>query len=77
VVERLREIVDANPQYALLNYNLACLESLTGRTDDALEHLGRSIEMSERFREYAKGDSDLDPIRNEPAFEELVGSARE
>jgi mannose-6-phosphate isomerase-like protein (cupin superfamily) len=77
VVERLREIVDANPQYALLNYNLACLESLTGRTDDALEHLGRSIEMSEQFRDYAQGDSDLDAIRNEPAFEELVGSARE
>ena len=33
--------------------------------------------MSERFRDYAKGDSDLDAIRNEPAFEELVGSARE
>ena len=77
VVERLREVVDASPQYALLNYNLACLESLTGRTDDALEHLRRSIEMSERVRDYAKGDSDLDAIRNEPAFEELVGSARE
>ena len=77
VVERLREVVDANPQYALLNYNLACLESLTGRTDDALEHLRRSIEMSEQFRDYAQGDSDLDPIRNEPAFGELVGSARE
>ena len=77
VVERLREVVDASPQYALLNYNLACLESLTGRTDDALEHLQRSIEMSERFRDYAKGDSDLDAIRNEPAFEELVGAARE
>jgi mannose-6-phosphate isomerase-like protein (cupin superfamily) len=77
VVERLREVVDESPQYALLNYNLACLESLTGRTDDALEHLRRSIEMSEQFREYAKGDSDLDPIRAEPAFEELVGSARE
>ena len=77
VVEQLREVVDANPQYALLQYNLACLESLTGRTDDALEHLRRSIEMSERFRDYAKGDSDLDAIRDEPAFEELVGSARE
>ena len=77
VVERLREVVDASPQYALLNYNLACLESLTGRTDDALEHLQRSIELSERFRDYAKGDSDLDAIRNEPAFEELVGAARE
>ena len=77
VADRLRDVVEANPQYALLNYNLACLESLTGRTDDALEHLRRSIEMSERFRDYAKGDSDLDAIRNEPAFEELVGAARE
>jgi tetratricopeptide (TPR) repeat protein len=76
VVERLREVVDASPQYALLNYNLACLESLTGRTDDALEHLRRSIELSEQFRDYAKGDADLDAIRNEPAFEELMGSAR-
>jgi hypothetical protein len=30
--------------------------------------------MSERFRAYAKGDSDFDPIRDEPAFKELIGS---
>ena len=73
VAERLREIVAESPQYALLFYNLACLESLTGRTADALEHLRRAIEMSEQFRDFAKGDSDLDPIRSEPAFEALVG----
>jgi hypothetical protein len=73
VAERLRPIVEEHPQYALLAYNLACLESLTGRTADAIGHLRRAIEGSERFREYAKGDSDLDPIRGEPAFAELVG----
>ncbi len=77
VAERLREVLDENPQYALLHYNLACVDSLTGRTDEAIAHLRRSIEMSERFREYAKGDSDLDAIRSEPAFEEIVGSATE
>ncbi len=35
-------------------------------------HLRRSIEMSERFRAYAKDDSDFDPIREEPAFKELI-----
>ncbi|MGI9113374.1 MAG: hypothetical protein ACR2GT_14470 [Gaiellaceae bacterium] len=30
VADRLREIVDANPQYALLFYNLACCESMAG-----------------------------------------------
>ena len=73
VAELLRPMVEANPQYPLLAYNLACLESLTGRKDDAMEHLRRSIEGSERFRDYAKGDSDLDPIREEPGFRELVG----
>lgn len=73
VLEQLRPLVDANPQYPLLAYNLACLESLTGRTADAMEHLRRSIEMSDRFRDYAKGDSDLDAIREEPGFRELVG----
>jgi tetratricopeptide (TPR) repeat protein len=73
VAELLRPIVDANPQYAMLAYNLACLESLTGRTAEALEHLRRAIETSEQVRAYAKEDSDLDPIRDEPGFKELVG----
>jgi hypothetical protein len=74
VADLLRPIVEANPQYALLHFNLACLESLTGRTSDALDHLRRAIDMSAQFRAYAKEDSDLDPIRGEPAFKELIGS---
>jgi mannose-6-phosphate isomerase-like protein (cupin superfamily) len=73
VADRLRPIVEANPQYALLFYNLACLESLTGQTTDAMDHLRRAIDLSDRFREYAKEDSDLDPIRDEPGFKELIG----
>jgi len=71
--DRGRELVEAHPQYAGLFYNLACCESLAGRTTDALEHLRRAIDMSERFRPYAKDDSDFDAIRDEPAFKELVG----
>jgi hypothetical protein len=73
VLQQLQPLVDAYPQYPLLAYNLACLESLTGRRAEALGHLRQSIEGSERFREYAKGDSDLDPIREEPEFREIVG----
>jgi hypothetical protein len=71
--DRLGAVVDANPQYADLFYNLACLESLAGRTADAIDHLRHVIEMSESWREYAKEDSDFDPIREEPAFKELIG----
>ncbi len=73
VADRLREVVDANPQYALLFYNLACCESMSGRTTGAVDHLRRAIEMSEQFRTLAQDDSDFDPIREEPAFKELIG----
>src|SRR3954454_16739223 len=70
--DRGRQLVEAHPQYAGLLYNLACCESLAGRTVDALEHLGRAIDRSELSRSYAKDDSDFDPIRDEPGFKELI-----
>jgi tetratricopeptide (TPR) repeat protein len=72
-VEKGREVIEAHPQYAGPLYNLACCESLAGRPADAIEHLRRAIERSDRFREFARGDSDFDPIREEPGFKELVG----
>jgi mannose-6-phosphate isomerase-like protein (cupin superfamily) len=72
VVTRGRELIASNPQSGLLFYNVACCESLTGQTAEALEHLRTAIELSEQFRDYAKNDSDLDAIRGEPAFDEVV-----
>jgi hypothetical protein len=74
VADRAREVLDAHPDYADLFYNVACCESLAGRTADALEHLERAIDLSGGFcRNLARDDSDFDAIRDEPAFEELVG----
>jgi hypothetical protein len=71
--DRGREVLEAHPQYAELAYNVACCESLAGRTTDAVEHLRHAINLSEQVRSYAKDDSDFDPIRDEPAFKELIG----
>ena len=71
--DRGRELVEANPEYPGLLYNVACAESLAGRKDDAIEHLRRSLELSPRFSEMAKEDSDFEPLRDEPGFKELVG----
>jgi hypothetical protein len=72
VADRLGDVVAASPQYPMLFFNLACCESRCGRTSDALDHLRHAIEMSEEFRASAKADSDLDPIRDEPAFRQLI-----
>ena len=71
--DRGLELAEAHPEYPGLLYNVACCESLAGRTEDAIEHLRLAIERSERGRSLAARDSDFDPIRNEPAFKELVG----
>jgi tetratricopeptide (TPR) repeat protein len=70
--DRGRELVEEHPQYAALFYNLACCESLAGRATDALGHLRQAVAMSEKFRAFAKDDSDFDPIREEAGFKELV-----
>ena len=72
VADRLGALVAVSPQYPMLFFNLACCESLSGRTSDALAHLRQAVEMSDEFRHSAKADPDLDPIRDEPPFKQLV-----
>lgn len=66
-------MLEAHPGQPDLYYNVACCKSLAGRTADALEHLRRAVELHDGCRDLARGDSDFDSIRDEPAFEELVG----
>jgi len=71
-----RAIVDTRPDQAYLYYNLACCESLAGRSADAIEHLRAATEMWDGCRELAERDSDFDPIRAETGFQELIGGSR-
>jgi hypothetical protein len=76
VAERGRELLAEGPAHPMLFYNLACAESMSGRKEDALEHLRLAVEGWDEFRSYAATDSDFDAIREEPAFEEVVRSQR-
>jgi quercetin dioxygenase-like cupin family protein len=70
--DQARDVVAAHPEYPGLLYNVACCESLAGRKDDAIEHLRLAIEKSDGTRAYLEGDSDLDPLRDEPEFQALL-----
>src|SRR5215213_8409088 len=72
--DRGRQLIEAHPEYPGPLYNLACCESLAGRTADAIKHLRLAVDGSERFRAMAAEDSDFDPIRDEAAFKELIAS---
>jgi mannose-6-phosphate isomerase-like protein (cupin superfamily) len=59
----------ARPDDASLLYNLACFEAHLGRLDDATAHLQQGLEAEpEHVREWAEGDSDLDPLRERADF---------
>jgi hypothetical protein len=68
VIDRARQTIEATV-YPEPLYNLACCESLTGRTSDAIAHLRLALDRTERYRDRlrwlaAKYDSDFDPIRD-------------
>ena len=73
VADRGKRLVEAHPTYAELAYNIACCESLAGRADDAIAHLRLALEREQSLRSEAAVDSDLDAIRELPAFRELIG----
>jgi len=66
------ELIEARPDQPHLYYNVACCESLAGRTGAAIEHLRTAIEMWQGCRGMAQDDSDFDAIRDLPAFQELL-----
>ena len=72
-IEALSQALEEFPDDPAVLYNLACAESMAGDPENALAHLGRSVVQGERFRELASTDTDFDPIRDEPEFQQLLG----
>jgi hypothetical protein len=68
----LREALEEYPGEPLIVYNLACLASLTGRTDEALDGLREAIAAGPKLVENARDDSDFDAVRDDPRFAKLV-----
>jgi len=71
-IEELERIQAENPDDAGVLYNLACAESMSGKGDQAIGHLARSIELDANFAELAKKDSDFDAIRDDPEFASTI-----
>lgn len=57
-------------------YNTACARSMQGRVDEALTSFGQALEAGFDDYEHIGKDTDLDPIRNEPRFAQLLERAR-
>ena len=64
--------LDRYPGDPLLLYNLACYESLDGRRESALGHLGQALAADPGMQEMARSDSDFAGLADDPEFRTLV-----
>ncbi|HZU59601.1 MAG TPA: cupin domain-containing protein, partial [Solirubrobacteraceae bacterium] len=71
--DRAQELLADDPPYGALYYNTACFESRAGRTEAALAHLRRAIELTPALAEVAREDDDLAALHDQTAFAEIVG----
>ncbi len=68
----LLEGLEHHPDNLGLVYDLACVEALMGDREAALGHLEQAFE-NPRFREWARQDSDLESLRDDPRFRAALG----
>ena len=71
--DRAQALLADDPPYSALYYNTACFESRAGRTDAAIAHLRRAIELAPSLTELAREDDDLTPLREHDEFPGIIG----
>ncbi|MDX6541430.1 MAG: hypothetical protein QOI71_3040 [Gaiellales bacterium] len=71
-VRIMREAAAERPDDGGTHFNLACMESLTGRHADAVESVRRAIELDPKLKELARADEDFEALRDDPEFQALL-----
>ena len=67
-----KRLVQIRPNDPLAHYNLACSYALLKRPDHAIKALRRAVELGYRDFRYMREDRDLDSIRHDPRFRQLL-----
>jgi tetratricopeptide (TPR) repeat protein len=63
-VETMRQGLEEHPDHPTVLYHLACMECRAGLVDDARTHIRRAIELRPELAERARGDADLEAVRD-------------
>ena len=65
------------PEAAHIHYGLAASRARLGAIDTALKSLRRALDLQPKLRIRAQRDQDLNPLRSDPEFDQLVFAARD
>lgn len=70
--DQFEAILAESPRADFAHYGMALLSSMTGQAEEALEHLGRAIEINPAARIQARSDPDFVDMADDPRFTELL-----
>ena len=73
--ELLESSLEPFDHHWVLYYNLACAEARLGETEPAFAHLRTAIDKRPQAVDNAKDDPDLESLRTDARFDELLGAA--
>jgi tetratricopeptide (TPR) repeat protein len=62
-----------DPEDCGILYNIACVYALQGKTDEAIDCLGKAMNHAYWYKRWAQNDTDLDSLRSNPRFQALMG----
>ena len=65
-------VVEKQPDNPVAHFNVGCFAARAGHADQAIEALERSIAINDRIKELIATDEDLDSIREDQRFVELM-----
>jgi quercetin dioxygenase-like cupin family protein len=68
----LQSALEQHPGNAFILYNLACIEALLGRPEEALEPLAAALKAWSAYKELAADDEDLARLHDDPRFQALL-----
>jgi hypothetical protein len=71
VVATLARLFPGSAAYSNGLYNLGCFYALTGQPDKAIPAIGESLALAPHLTDWSTKDSDLDSLRDLPAFQAL------
>jgi len=75
--ELFERALKRDPDAAHIHYGLAATRARLGAIDTALKSLRRALDLQPNLRVRAQRDIDLNSLRNDPEFEQIVFSSRE
>jgi tetratricopeptide (TPR) repeat protein len=70
--DQFEAILADSPRADFAHYGMALLSSMTGQAEEALDHLGRAIEINPAARIQARSDPDFVDMADDPRFTELL-----